>query len=130
MRWLPEGYEKAMTSGDGTRIGMVMKLPRHMHGDIPQIAAWEKGNDPNVVYVMDVEAAIEYVDKMVALGDFQLVDPNAPSHDDISHIGGLTFVMARTTHGEIGYSLPGIVPDPPAEDLETLVRFAGVFDLA
>ncbi len=50
--------------------------------------------------------------------------------DDIRHIGGLTFIMARTAHGEIGYSLPGTVPDPPQEDLDTLVRFAGVFDLA
>ena len=79
---------------------------------------------------MDAEAAIDYVDKMVSLGDFQQVDPQAPSADDIRHIGGLTFVMARTTHGEIGYSLPGVVLEPPAEALETLVRFAGVFDLA
>ncbi|MDX1591981.1 MAG: hypothetical protein R3283_08460, partial [Balneolaceae bacterium] len=35
-----------------------------------------------------------------------------------------------TTHGEIGYSLPGVVPDPPKDAVDTLVRFAGVFDLA
>ncbi len=58
------------------------------------------------------------------------LDPNAPTLDDIRHIGGLTFIMARTTHGEIGFSLPGTVPNPPQEDLDTLVRFAGVFDLA
>ena len=58
------------------------------------------------------------------------MDPNAPTLDDIRHIGGLTFIMARTTHGEIGFSLPGTVPDPPQESLDTLVRFAGVFDLA
>ncbi|MGB5190540.1 sensor histidine kinase, partial [Robiginitalea sp.] len=130
MRWLPDIYKKAMTSGDGTRIGMVMTLPRHIHGDIPLLAEWEKSVVPTVVYAMDAEAAIDYVDKMVSLGDFQQVDPQAPSADDIRHIGGLTFVMARTTHGEIGYSLPGVVLEPPAEALETLVRFAGVFDLA
>ncbi|MBC2839787.1 ATP-binding protein [Robiginitalea sp. SC105] len=130
MRWLPDRYDKAMTSGDGTRIGNVMELPRYMHGDIPELASWEKSDTPTTVYTMDAEAAIRYVDKMVDLGDFKQVDPQAPSHDDIRHIGGLTFVMARTTHGEIGYSLPGEVPQPPAEDLRTLVRFAGVFDLA
>ncbi|MDX1332440.1 MAG: nuclear transport factor 2 family protein, partial [Robiginitalea sp.] len=130
MRWLPNTYQKAMTSGDGTRIGMVMELPRHIHGDIPLLAAWEEGEEPTVVYAMDAEAAVDYVDKMVSLGNFQQIDPQAPSAEDIRHIGGLTFVMARTTHGEIGFSLPGVVPDPPAEALETLVRFAGVFDLA
>lgn len=130
MRYLPEKYEKAMTSGDGTRIGMVMELPRHIHGEIKLLADWEKSDEPAVVYAMDVDAALEYVDKMINLGDFKLVDPNAPTHDDIRHIGGLTFVMARTTHGEIGYSLPGIVANPPHEDLNTLVRFSGVFDLA
>ena len=130
MRWLPEKYHKAMTSGDGTRIGMIMELPRHMHGEIPLLSAWEKSEDPTVVYVMDTDEAIAYVDKMVSLGDFKLVDPNAPSHDDIRHIQGLTFVMARTRHGEIGYSLPGRVPEPPREDISTLKRFADVFDLA
>jgi signal transduction histidine kinase len=130
MRWLPDKYEKAMTSGDGTRIGMIMELPRHMHGDIPLLANWEKSDEPAVVYAMDVEAAINYVDKMVALGDFKLVDHNAPTNDDIRHINGLSFIMARTLHGEIGYSLPGVVPHPPADDIKTLVRFAGVFDLA
>ena len=67
---------------------------------------------------------------MITLGDFEQVDPNAPTLDDIRHIGGLIFIMARTTHGEIGYSLPGNVSHPPAEGLATLVRFAAVFDLA
>lgn len=130
MRWLPDKYEKAMTSGDGTRIGMVMTLPRHIHGDIKLVADWEKSDEPTVVLAMDVETAVDYVNKMITLGDFQQVDPQAPTLDDIRHIGGLTFVMARTTHGEIGYSLPGVVSQPPAEDIATLVRFAGVFDLA
>ena len=109
MRWLPETYQKAMTSGDGTRIGTVMQLPRHIHGDIPLLATWEKGDELTVVYPMDTEEALDYVYKMVSLGDFQQIDPQAPSADDIRHIGGLTFVMARTTHGEIGFSLPGTV---------------------
>ncbi|RYY00978.1 MAG: hypothetical protein EOO53_20340 [Gammaproteobacteria bacterium] len=130
MRWLPDIYEKAMTSGDGTRIGMVMTLPRSIHGDIKLLADWEKSNDPFVVYAMDVDAAVSYVDKMVSLGHFEIVDPNAPTLDDIRHIGGLTFVMARTSHGEIGFSLTGPVPNPSPEAINTLLRFAGVFDLA
>jgi signal transduction histidine kinase len=130
MRWLPEKYEKAMTSGDGSRIGMVMQLPRHMHGNIKLLAEWEKTNEPTVVYAMDAETAVDYVHKMITLGDFELVDPNAPTLDDIRHIGGLTFIMSRTTHGEIGYSLPGCVTDPPADGVLTIARFAGVFDLA
>ena len=130
MMWLPETYEKAMTSGDGSKIGFVMELPRHIHGDIPLLAKWEKSNKPTVVHTMNTEEAINYVDKMTNLGDFQNIDPQAPSNDDLKHIGGLTFIMARTTHGEIGYSLPGIVKTPPKEDLEILVRFAGAFDLA
>lgn len=130
MMWLPETYEKAMTSGDGTRIGFVMKLPRHIHGDIPLLANWEKSKTPTVVYPMNTKEAIAYVDKMVALGDFQNIDPQAPSHDDIKHIGGLTFIMARTTHGEIGYSLPGVVENPPKADIDILVKFASAFDLA
>jgi signal transduction histidine kinase/ketosteroid isomerase-like protein len=130
MMWLPNRYEKAMTSGDGTRIGFVMTLPRHIHGDIPLLDKWEKSKNATVVYTMSVDEAIDYVDKMVDLGDFQNIDPQAPSHDDIRHIGGLTFIMARTTHGEIGYSLPGIVKNPPKEDLQILERFADAFDLA
>jgi signal transduction histidine kinase len=130
MRWLPEKYDKAMTSGDGTKIGMVMTLPRHIHGDIEPVAAWEKSGEPTHILAMDVDTAVDYVHKMITLGDFEQVDPQAPSLDDVRHIGGLTFIMARTTHGEIGYSLPGVVPDPPQNAVDTLVRFAGVFDLA
>ncbi|WP_268033043.1 ATP-binding protein [Algoriphagus sp. PAP.12] len=130
MRWLSEKYEKAMTSGDGGQIGMVMTLPRQIHGDIQEVAEWEKGSDPIFVLAMDTETAVDYVHKMVTWGDFEKIDPQAPTLDDIRHIGGLTFVMARTSHGEIGYSLPGVVPNPPQEDMNTLVRFAKVFDLA
>jgi len=130
MRWLPDTYKKAMTSGDGTRIGMIMTLPRHNHGDLKPVADWEKSSEPSYVLAMDIDAAVDYVGKMISLGDFEMVDPQAPSLDDIRHIGGLTFVMARTTHGEIGFSLPGVVPHPSKEAVDTLVRFAGVFDLA
>ncbi len=130
MRWLPDKYEKAMTSGDGTRIGMVMTLPRHIHGDIPSVADWEMSHEATYILAMDADTAVEYVHKMITLGDFEQVDPQAPTLDDIRHIGGLTFVMARTTHGEIGFSLPGVVPHPSENSVETLVRFAGVFDLA
>lgn len=130
MMWLPERYEKAMTSGDGSKIGFVMELPRHIHGNIPLLAKWEKSKRPTVVYPMKVEEAIDYVDKMVALGDFKNIDPQAPTHDDIRHLGGLTFIMARTTHGEIGYSLPGVLKNPPQEDIDILVKFASAFDLA
>jgi len=130
MMWLPDKYEKAMTSGDGTKIGMVMELPRYIHGNIPLLAKWEKSKKPTVVFAMDVETAVDYVHKMITLGNFQQVDPQAPTLDDIRHIGGLTFIMARTTHGEIGYSLTGVVNDPPKENLEVLTRFAGAFDIA
>jgi signal transduction histidine kinase len=130
MKWMPDKYLKAMTSGDGTQIGMVMELPRKIHGEIPSLAAWEKSDEPTVVHVMDVKATLDYVHKMVHWGDFKLVDPNMPTEQDIHHIGGLTYVMARTLHGEIGYSLPGMEPHPPEEDLAILVRFAAVFDLA
>ncbi len=130
MLWLPEIYQKAMTSGDGTKIGMVMELPRHIHGEIPLLATWEKSDSPSVVYAMNVDEAVDYVEKMITLGNFQQVDPQAPTLDDIRHIGGLTFVMARTTHGEIGYSLPGKVDNPPEAATDLLIRFAGAFDFA
>jgi signal transduction histidine kinase len=130
MRWLPEKYEKAMTSGDGTRIGMVMSLPRHIHGDVKLVADWEKSDEPTVVFAMDKETAVDYVHKMITLGDFQQIDPQAPTLDDIRQLGGLTFIMARTTRGEIGFSLPGEVHHPPKDAVNTLARFALVFDLA
>jgi signal transduction histidine kinase len=130
MRWLPDRYAKAMTSGDGSRIGMIMTLPRHIHGDVKLVADWEQSDEPTLVFAMDVNTAVDYVEKMITLGDFQQVDPQAPTLDDIRHIGGLTFIMARTTHGEIGFSLPGTVYNPPTEAVDSLARFAAVFDLA
>ena len=130
MKWTPDKYLKAMTSGDGTRIGMVMELPRKIHAEIKNLADWEKSSEPLVVHVMDVDATLDYVHKMAAWGAFKQIDPNMPTVEDIRKMGGLTYVMARTMHGEIGYSIPGMVHDPPEEALSTLVRFAKVFDLA
>jgi signal transduction histidine kinase len=128
MRWTPTTYEKAMTSGDGSRIGMVMDLPRGFH-DVPEMTEWERNDEPVGIFRFDVDGALDYVHRMVEQGRFHEIDPNAPTDEDIRHIGGITFVMARTTHGEIGYSLPGIA-DPPPEATEVLVRFARAFDLA
>ena len=130
MRWLPDSYEMSMTSDDGNRIGMVITLPKFVHDEIPTLAEWEKGDDPVYVLALDAEGAWSYIENMNTHGSYELADPNAPGKEDIEHIGGLTFIMARTSHGEIGYSLPGEVQHPPQEALDTLVRFAGVFDLA
>ena len=130
MRWLPDMYQKAMTSGDGSRIGMIMELPRDFHSHYEGMTEWENNQEPYIVLALETEIAVDYIDKMIRQGNFQQVDPNAPSLDDVRHIGGLTFVSARTEHGEIGYSLPGVVKNPPKEDLDILVRFAGAFDLA
>ncbi len=129
MNWLPDKYEKAMTSGDGSRIGMVLDLPRGFHGNAA-MTAWEANQEPLGIFTFDADSAIDYLNQMASFGQFRQVDPHAPGPDAVKAIGGLTFVMARTKHGEIGYSLPGVVPDPPAEDMKTLTRFAGVFDLA
>jgi len=130
MRWLPDTYDMSMTSEDGNRVGMVISIPKFVHDNIPALAKWEKGNDPTYALALDTDGAWDYIDAMNTHGAYELADPNAPTREDIEHIGGLTFIMARTTHGEIGYSLPGQVPDPPEDAVNTLVRFAGVFDLA
>ena len=130
MRWLQDSYEMSMTSEDGNRLGMVISIPSYVHEKIPGLAKWEKGDEPVYVLALDADGAWDYIENMNTHGHYKQVDPNAPTQDDIRHIGGLTFIIARTTHGEIGYSLPGVVPNPPKEDLNILVRFAGVFDLA
>jgi signal transduction histidine kinase len=129
MRWLPDKYEKALTNGEGTRIGNILELPRGFHG-LQSMLDWEETDEPSAVFALDPETAADYIDKMIKLGRFQEIDHSAPGPDEVRDMGGLTFVMARTTHGEIGYTLPGEVPNPPENDIATLVRFAGVFDLA
>ncbi|MCB2219040.1 MAG: nuclear transport factor 2 family protein [Bacteroidetes bacterium] len=129
MRWLPDKYEKALTNAEGDRIGNVLELPRGFHG-LKNMMDWEKSDEPSAVFALDPDTAADYIDKMIKLGHFQEIDHTAPGPDEVHDMGGLTFVMARTTHGEIGYTLPGEVPNPPKEDIALLVRFAGVFDLA
>ncbi|MEZ5196797.1 MAG: HAMP domain-containing sensor histidine kinase [Bacteroidales bacterium] len=129
MRWLPDKYEKALTNAKGDRIGNVLELPRGFHG-LKNMMDWEKSGEPSAVFALDTDTAADYIDKMIKLGRFQEIDHTAPGPEEVRDMGGLTFVMARTTHGEIGYTLPGEVPNPPKDDVALLVRFAGVFDLA
>ncbi|MCF8403698.1 MAG: hypothetical protein K9H58_07125 [Bacteroidales bacterium] len=129
MRWLPDKYEKALTNAEGDRIGNVLELPRGFHG-LKTMMDWELSDKPSGVFALDPETAADYIDKMIRLGRFQEIDHTAPGPDEVRDMGGLTFIMARTTHGEIGYTLPGEVPNPPKDDVALLVRFAGVFDLA
>jgi serine phosphatase RsbU (regulator of sigma subunit) len=110
-------------------MGNVLELPRGFHG-LKTILDWEKTNESSGVFALDPETAADYIDKMIRLGRFQEIDHSAPDPDGVRAMGGLTFVMARTTHGEIGYTLPGEVPHPPEEDIAILIRFAHVFDLA
>src|SRR5690606_18329691 len=98
MRWLPDAYEMAMTSDDGSRIGMMIRIPKFVHDGIPELSRWEKGNDPRYVLALDPDDAWRYVESMNTYGQYELVDPHAPTREDIRHMGGLTFVMARTTH--------------------------------
>lgn len=130
MRWLPDRYEMSMTSESGDRLGMVVTVPKWVHDNIPELCSWEKSDAPLFVLALDAEKGWDYIDKMNTYGSYEVIDPHAPSEEDIQHIGGLTFVIARTSHGEIGFSLAGQVPHPPEESTETLVRFAKVFDLA
>lgn len=130
MKWTPESYEMSMTSEEGDRVGMIISVPKFVHDEIPRLAAWEKSDSPIFALDLNGPEAWDYIDKMNTYGKYHLADPHAPSEEDILSLGGLTFVIARTTHGEIGFSLPGQVPSPPEESLATLVRFASVFDLA
>ncbi|NGP77836.1 SnoaL-like domain-containing protein [Balneolaceae bacterium YR4-1] len=130
MRWRQESYEMSMTSEDGNRIGMIIRIPKFVHDSIPGLAKWERSSDPVYIMPLSADDAWDYIENMNTHGRYEQADPNAPTEKDIQEIGGLTFIIARTSHGEIGYSLPGEVPDPPQEALDTLKRFAGVFDLA
>jgi len=130
MKWIPESYEMSMTSEDGERVGMIISVPKFVHDEIPRLAEWEKSESPTIALDLNGQEAWDYIDKMNTYGKYEQADPHAPTEEDIMAIGGLTFVIARTTHGEIGFSLPGQVPNPPSDSVETLVRFAGVFDLA
>jgi signal transduction histidine kinase len=130
MKWTSENYDMSMTSEDGERVGMIISIPKFVHDKIPRLAAWERGNSPTIALDLNGPEAWDYIANMNSYGKYEQADPHAPTEEDILAIGGLTFVIARTTHGEIGFSLPGQVPNPPEESVETLVRFASVFDLA
>ncbi len=130
MKWTPEDYQMSMTSEDGNRVGMIITVPKFVHDQIDRLAAWEQSDSPTFTLDLDGPEAWDYIAKMNTYGKYEQADPHAPSEQDILAIGGLTFIIARTTHGEIGFSLPGKVPNPPIESIDTLARFAGVFDLA
>ncbi|MFS4417097.1 ATP-binding protein [Maribacter sp. 2307ULW6-5] len=130
MSWEKESYNMSMTSHDGSRVGMVITVPKFVHDTIIPLANWEKSRAPTFVLALNAKEAWDYLEQMNTYGHYQQADPHAPTQKDIEEIGGLTFIMARTSHGEIGYSLPGVVYHPPTEDLHILERFASVFDLA
>jgi len=130
MKWNPETYDMSMTSEDGEKVGMIISIPKRVHDEIPRLAAWEKSDSPTIALDLNGPEAWDYIDNMNKYGHYEQADPHAPTEEDILAIGGLTFVIAKTTHGEIGFSLAGQVPNPPEASIETLVRFAGVFDLA
>ena len=127
-RYTPEGYHKALTGLGGTRLAAIMELPRDFSSN-PALAAWERGDEKIGVFKFDTEAACQYLHHMVTKGKFQEVDPEAITEDMVREHSGWTFVQARTSHGEIGYSLWGET-EPTEEAKNVLVRFAGAFDLA
>ena len=127
-RYHEDHYEKALTSVDGSKVSTTMILPRDFSA-VPELAAWERGTEPFAVFQFNAEQGGQYMEHMITKGHFLEVDPNAVTPDMVREHGGITFVQARTTHGEIGYSLWGEAdPEPEAEDV--LLRFARVFDLA
>ncbi|MDX1418737.1 MAG: ATP-binding protein [Rubricoccaceae bacterium] len=127
-RYTPESYHKAVTSAGGGKVSAIMELPRDF-SMIPELAAWERGDEKIGVFTFDAEAAAQYVHHMNTKGHFHRVDPEGITPEIARELGGLTFVQARTTHGEIGYALWGET-EPSEEAKSVLVRFAATFDLA
>jgi hypothetical protein len=127
-RYTPEAYHKALTSLDGEKLAAIMELPRDFASN-PDLAAWEHGDEPIGVFPFDAEAGAEYMYHMAAKGKFSEIDPDAVTVEMVREHGGITFVQARTSHGEIGYSLWGEA-EPSEEAKDVLVRFATTFDLA
>ncbi|GAB5520362.1 MAG: hypothetical protein RhofKO_26130 [Rhodothermales bacterium] len=127
-QYTPEVYRKALTSIDGKKLAAVMELPRDFAGT-PDLAVWEHGDEPVGVFPFSAEAGAQYIAHMIAEGKFSEVDPEAITVEMVREHGGITFVQARTSHGEIGYSLWGEV-EPSEEAKDVLVRFASAFDLA
>ena len=127
-RYFPDYYEKALTSVDGSQVSTLMILPRDFSA-VPELAAWERSSDKLGVFAFDADAGGQYMEHMIAKGKFLEVDPHGITADFVRENGGLTFVQARTTSGEIGYSLMGEA-EPTEEATSVLLRFAKVFDLA
>ncbi|HMB90342.1 MAG TPA: hypothetical protein VKP65_05810, partial [Rhodothermales bacterium] len=127
-RYTPESYHKALTGIDGQKLAAIMELPRDFASN-PALAAWERGDEKIGVFMFDADAACQYLHHMVTKGKFHEVDPEAITEEMIRENDGWTFVQARTSHGEIGYSLWGET-EPSQEAKDVLVRFAKTFDLA
>ncbi len=127
-RYTPESYHKALTSIGGEKLAAIMELPRDFSSQ-PALAAWERSEEKIGVFMFDADAACEYLDHMISKGKFQEVDPEAITEEMVRENGGWTFVQARTSHGEIGYTLWGET-DPSEEAKDVLVRFTSAFDLA
>ncbi|PAP75446.1 sensor histidine kinase [Rubrivirga marina] len=127
-RYTPEVYQKALTSLDGKKLAAVMELPRDFASN-PALAAWEHGDEKVGVFPFDAEAGAEYMHHMATKGKFSEIDPEAITVEMVREHGGITFVQARTSHGEIGYSLWGEA-EPTEEAKDVLVRFTTAFDLA
>jgi signal transduction histidine kinase len=124
----PDHYVKALTSEDGSKVTTLMILPRDFSA-VPELAVWERGTEPFAVFQFNADQGARYMEHMINKGHFLEVDPHGTGPDDVRANGGLTFVQARTSSGEIGYSLWGEA-EPEEESIEVLLRFARVFDLA
>ena len=127
-RYHEDHYEKALTSIDGSKVSTLMILPRDFSA-VPELAAWERGTERIGVFAFNADAGGQYMEHMIAKGKFLEIDPHGVTPEFVRESGGLTFVQARTTSGEIGYSLMGEA-EPSEEAKTVLLRFAGVFDLA
>jgi len=127
-RYMPEHYEKAVTSMEGTVVTAIMELPRDF-SMIPELAEWERGSEKIGVFKFGADAAVAYLNHMINKGQFSEIMPDALTEEMLRENNGWTFVQARTTHGELGYNLWGET-DPSEEALNVLSRFASVFDLA
>lgn len=99
-RYFPDYYEKALTSIDGSKVLTLMILPRDFSA-VPELAAWERGNEKIGVFAFDAEQGGQYMEHMIAKGRFLEVDPHSVTPEYVRENGGLTFVQARTTKGEI-----------------------------
>ena len=127
-RYTPDYYQKALTGVGGMKVSAIMDLPRDFSG-VPELAAWERGDEKIGVFPFDADAACQYLHHMVTKGHFHEVDPDGITEEMVRENDGWTFVQARTSHGEIGYALWGET-EPTEEAKDVLIRFTSAFDLA